>query len=178
MDLLIEFVLDLICAITGRREPDKMPSDLEYVESFTVKPYPKNIILYLLGVAVMLAVGLIAYFDGETVFGYVFIVASTLLLLGCLFFEMDRYEIDSVRIVRHRLLSVKEIPWSEVREVRLIEKSYDSSVTIALYGEDRLLVDFVSPMKGFWQIQRTAEHLGFDIVREKDTPISKIVRRK
>lgn len=178
MDSLIEFIIDVIYEITGRRERDKMPDGLEYKESFTVKPYPKNVILYMLGVAVILTVGLIAYFEGETVFGYVFIASAVLLFLICLFLELDRYEIDSARIVRHRLLSVREIPWSEVREVKLLEKSYDSSVTIALYSEDRLLVDFISPKKNFWQILKTAEHLGFDIVKEKDASISKIISHK
>ena len=62
-----------------------------------------------------------------------------------------------------------------MRRVKLFENTNESSVSLALYGDRGLLIDFVSPMKNFWYIQRMAEHLGYEIITEKDPSIKDIL---
>ena len=67
------------------------------------------------------------------------------------------------------------IYWKNVRFVKLFEKTGDRSVTLALYSENKLLIDFISPMKCFFSIQKMAEHLGYEITFEKDPSLKRML---
>ena len=176
MEYIIELLAELIGNITGKCEPSKMPDGFEYKSSFTVKPYPKNTILWIFGEIACFLVALIAYFGNGIAFASVFLVCGILLLVIGLAQNTRKYKIDDKKIIRLGLFSRKKVfYWNSVRYVKLFEFTNDSNVTLALYDEKKLLVDFVSPQKNFWCIQKMAEHLEYSIIIEKDPSFKKIL---
>ena len=176
MEIIVEFIAELIGNITGKCEPEKMPVDLELKESFVVKPYPKNIISWNLGVIACFAVAPFAYLGDGVAFACVFVICGILLFVLGLLLNLGKYEFNDQKIVyTHLFFKKKTIHWDSVHYVKLFESTNDSSVSLALYSENKLLIDFVSPMKNFWNIQKLAEHLGYKIIVEKDPSIKNIL---
>ena len=176
MEYIVEFIAELIGNITGKCEPEKMPDDLELKKEFVVQPYPKNIVGWIFSVILCFTIAPFAYLGDGFAFACVFVVSGILLLIIGAVLNVGKYEFDDKKITCIRLLKNKVIFWDSVHCVKLYERTNDSSVALALYSKEKLLIDFVSPMKNFWNIQKMAEHLGYEIVVEKDPSLKKILR--
>ena len=176
MEHIVEFIAELIGNITGKCEPDKMPDDLEFKKEFVVQPYAKNMIGCILGVILCFAIAFVCLGDSFAI-AILFVVLGIILLIAALILHTGKYIIDDKKIICTRSpFKSKVILWDSVCCVKLFERTDDSSVTLALYSKEKLLVDFISPMKNFWNIQKMAEHLGYQIIVETDPTLKKILR--
>lgn len=174
MEYVIEFFAELAGALFFKQKPEEMPDDVELQEQFTVTPYRRSAVVYYLTGAVLGAVTVLAYIGNGIGFACLFgIPALLLLVLGPLLYAR-KYEVDVKTITVTRCFFFKKtVEWNQVTCVKQLEKSDNSSVTLALFFNDRLAIDFVSPMKNFWQVRKLAEHLGYEIIIERDAPLKK-----
>ncbi len=176
MEYIVELIAELIGNITGKCDPEKMPDDLELKKEFVVQPYPKSIVGWILVVILCFAIAPFAYLGNGFAFACVFVVLGIILLIIGAVLNVSKYKFDDKKITCIRLHKKnKVIFWDSVHCVKLYERTNDSSVALALYGKEKLLIDFVSPMKNFWNIQKLAEHLGYEIIVEKDPTIKTIL---
>ena len=66
----------------------------------------------------------------------------------------------------------KIILWKDIICIRVIEKTDESEVTIALYNKDKKCVsDIGTNMENAWYIVKMAEHKNIEIRKEKDLTI-------
>jgi len=108
MDYIIEFLAEFIGNITGKCEPEKIPDDLDFKESFVVKPYPKNIILCCLCVITCFVIVPFAYIGNGVTFAGIFGVCGIILLILGMYLNVRKYEIDDQKNRLYQLFFQKE----------------------------------------------------------------------
>jgi hypothetical protein len=69
----------------------------------------------------------------------------------------------------------KQFQWSDVQCVRVIEKSDEKSVIIAIYDESgKCIIDLNTDMENAWYVVKMAEEKSIIIYHEKDLSLKQI----
>ena len=69
----------------------------------------------------------------------------------------------------------KQFPWSAVRCVRVVEKTEEKSVIIAVYDESgKCVIDLNTDMENAWYVVKMAEEKSIIIHYEKDLSLKQI----
>ena len=177
MDHLVEFVLELLFG--GAKEtPDQRP-EMEYVDRFVVR-YPRR------KTAAVLCVGLICtsvfsflcfFVQGDVRYLYAAFAGLGAIVCALYWYELTfRCEFDGQKIARRSLvLFQKEIKWSDVLCVRLVERTNEKSRIIALYNQaGKCVIDFGTDMENAWYIVKMAEQKEIEIKNEKDLTLKQL----
>lgn len=176
MDELIGGLIEALGEMLLRADPEQMPENATYKESFCVKMDQKGAVGFALIGTLLIGGSVMAYLGNGFAFACLLFVPG--LLAAVLSFLTYRcYDINEETVTARPLLGRKKvILWSDVKKVTLFQTSGNAGVTIVLFGEKRSLADFSSPLVGFWQILKMAEHLGYEITVEKDASLRKMTR--
>lgn len=175
MEHFIEGVLELLFGLI-KFKPEQMP-DITYRSDFTVKHYPKHILgLIVLSLVVILVFSVLAFIFSNVPMAVFFGILTFVLLLLSAYSFTYRCAVTEEKMMQRTFgLLKKTVFWKDIICVRIITKTNDSSVTIAIYNNDKkCVIDFCSPMQNFWHIVKMAEYKGIEIRKEKDLSIKEL----
>ena len=177
MDHLVEFVLELLFG--GAKEtPDQRP-EMEYVDRFVVR-YPRRKTAAVLCVSLLgtlRAFLLWLFIRNEARYLYAAFAGLGAIVCALYWYELTfRCEFDGQKIARRSLvLFQKEIKWSDVLCVRLVERTNEKSRIIALYNQaGKCVIDFGTDMENAWYIVKMAEQKEIEIKNEKDLTLKQL----
>ncbi len=179
MEHFIEGVMELLFSFI-KTKPDQMP-ELEHKTNFVVQ-YNKTVrivVLVLLSILLFAVLFLYACAVGDLkVILAILAVSDFILLIINGFLLLTKYDVTTEKIKRTVFYTFKkDIGWDDIICIRIIEKTDEESVTIALYNRERkCVVDISSKMENAWQIVKIAEQKSIDIRQEKDLSIKQMRR--
>ena len=159
-----------------KQKTDTMPDGEELSDCFTVRQaWRETIFLFLLSVGILCGAlfGLVLP-RRELTLGICFSVLGLVLLVSSLLYGSVWYKVDRCTIVRKFLFCRKTVYWRDVTCAKILEKSGEKDVILALYSGERLVMDICSPMKNFWKIVKLAESRGLTVQREAYVSIRKM----
>ena len=177
MDRFIKCILELLFGL-AKDTPDKMP-EIEYVDHFVAR-HPRRKIYYrifatLIIVAIFSVLWIVIKQEERALYA-VFVGLGIILFLLSLFAFFFKCAIDDTNIYSSFFwLFRKKIKWQDVLCVRVVEKTNEKSVIIALYDQaGKCIVDFNTDMENAWYVVKMAEHKGIELKNEKDLTIKQI----
>lgn len=183
MDFFAQVVFEIFCEFTSgliKSKPKQMPNDVEYNEEFSVY-YSKLLTFIVLTFFGLAFVGflLLGHFINDNDAEYImYIIAACFLILfliSSFLFSIKCY-FTTEKIVKTTLfIFKKEILWQDIILLRIIEKTDNTNVTLALYNKNKKCVYTVeSNYKNAWLLVKMVEHKQIKIKKEKDLSIWKI----
>lgn len=170
MEHFIEVVLELLFGL-AKDKPNEMP-EIDYMDAFVVKHRTKKTFIRIVVSLLIMAVFSLLWFviKGETRFLFViFVILSAIVLLLSLHALSYKCVITSSSL-KVSVFGVfrKQIEWKNIVSVRIIQKTNEEDVIIALYNpEGKCVIDFYSDMQNSWYIVKMAEHKCIKIRKEK-----------
>ncbi len=177
MEHFIEGFLELLFSF-AKSKPKKRPT-LEQKNDFVVHYNKVASIIslppsFLAGTAFL---GFSFIMDNDT--KVLFIIFSVLFFLTFFLFSFlfsIKYYINKKEIVKQTLFFFKKtILWEDIICLRIIEKTDESEVTIALYGKDKkLALDVSSQMENAWYLVNMAETKQIEVKKEKDLSLKQL----
>lgn len=172
------FVAELLFGL-AKNSPDKMPEDITYKPAFVVRYSKKKTIAKIVATLIIIVVFSLLWviFKDET--RYLFIV---FVVLGFALFVLSLISFSFRCSVTEILLKSsywglfnKQFPWSNVRCVRVVEKTEEKSVIIAVYDESgKCVIDLNTDMENAWYVVKMAEEKSIIIHYEKDLSLKQI----
>ena len=171
LDDLFEAGLELAFDQLPKAQPEKMP-DLPDMDAYTVKhPVATAAIMQLILVVATVGCCVAAPFTHEIFYVFAFL-SGILFLLYSYSFSIQCTVTQEKLSKRVLFLIKKEISWTEIRCVRVVEKTDVSAVTIILYGQNgKSVADYSSDMDNAWQLVKTALRKRIPVREEKDLTI-------
>lgn len=177
MEHFVELILELLFGI-GKHSPEQMP-DIEFKEHFTVRYKRKQTIAKICASLFVIIIFSLLWFviKHETR-----ILFAVFVFLGAIIFALSIYTFSFVcRINDHEisrrflLIFSKKIKWCNVQCVRVVEKSNEKAIIIAIYNQiGKCVIDFNTDMENAWYIVKMAEHLSIEIKYDKDLSIKQL----
>lgn len=180
MGHFFEFVTELLFGL-ARHSPDEMPNDITYKSDFIVKhPTKKNlarIFASLLIIVVFLLLWLIIKHETRYLFAIFVVLGCVLLVLSLVSFSFRCVVTETFLESSYWGLSKKYIPWRNIQCVRIIEKTDEKSVMIALYNKNgKCVIDINTDMENAWYVVKMTEEKSIIIKREKDLSLKQTSR--
>ena len=178
MEHLIEGVLELLFSFS-KDKPDKMPSEVEYKQNFVVKSSRPAILVRIIASLVLFLVFALLWIviKGEVRALFVMLtILSGIVLLLCLFSASFKCRVtqDLLKSSYWCFLK-KELLWSDVKCVRVIEKTDEKDVIIAIYNSDgKCVIDFGSEMDNAWCVVKMAQEKNVLVENKKDLTLKQI----
>lgn len=178
MEHFIEIIAESIFGL-AKETPDKMPEDMMYQPNFIVRhPMKKTLARTVASLIVGGVFSLVCLFmDIDTRILYIAFV----ILFGSVFFlsliALSFRCCVSERCIKKSYWGLfgKAMEWHRVSCVRVIEKTDEKSVIIAIYNEDgKCVIDVNTDMDNAWYVVKMAEVKGITIKREKDLSLKQI----
>ncbi len=178
MGHLFELITELLFDF-AKHTPDKMPDDITYNPKFIVKhPTKKNIIRIIATLIIIIVFSLLwMIVKHETRYLFViFVILGFALLVLCLIsFSFHCYVTESFLKSSICGLFKKQLQWNNVKCLRVIEKTDEKSVIIAIYDESgKCIIDLNTDMVNAWYVVKMAEEKSIIIYYEKDLSLKKI----
>ena len=178
MEHLFELVTELLFGI-AKHTPDKMPDDITYNPKFIVKhPIKKNIARIIATLIIIITFSLLwMIVENETRYLFVIFVVLgfALLVLSLISFSFRCSVTEILLESSYWGLLKKQIQWSNVRCVRVVEKTDENSVIIAIYDENgKCIIDLNTDMENAWYVVKMAEEKSITIKHEKDLSLKQI----
>lgn len=178
MEHIVELVAEMLfgCA---KNNPDKMPEDITYKPNFIVKhPIKKNVARILATLIIMIVFSvlwIITKDDTRFLFVGLIVLAFALLALSLIAFSFRCFVTESFLERSYWGLNKKHILWSDVQCLRVIEKTDEKRVIIAIYNKDgKCVLDLNSDMDNVWYVIKMAEQKNITIKHEKDLSLKQI----
>ena len=164
----------------AKHSPDKMPNDITYKSDFVVKhPAKKNlarIFATLLIICIFVTMDIIEHETGF-LFAFFVILSCVLLVLSLISFSFRCSVTETLMESSYWGLLKKHTLWSDVWFVRIIEKTDEKSVIIAVYNESgKCIIDLNTDMENAWYVVKMAEEKNIDIKYEKNLSLKQIFR--
>lgn len=179
MGHFVELVLELIFE-HATDNPEEMP-EMDYKDSFTVRYYRRRTLvsffLMLIWEGVFILLCVLIKDDTRGLFVVFACIGAILLVLSVYELSFKCY-VDDTKISSSKWwLFKKKVSWQDVLCVRILEKSKEKTVAIALYSTSkRCMIDFNTDMENAWYIVKMAERKGIDVQKTRDLPLSKMGR--
>ncbi len=173
----IEAVAELLFGFV-KSKPDKRPT-IELKNRFVIS-YDKTTSIILLLLLFLAGTAFLVFsFVTDKDTKILFIIFSGLFFLVFFLFSFVfsfKYYVTPETIQKTVLFAFKKIIlWEDIICVRIIEKSDEREVTIALYNKDKKCVsDIGTNMENAWRIVDMAEYKNIEIRKEKDLTIEQI----
>lgn len=180
MEHFVEIIAESLFGL-AKETPDTMPEDISYNSDFIVRHPAKKTLARTVASLIVAGVFSLAcllmdidtrilYVLFTVLFGSVFFLSLIALSFRC--FVSER----CINKSYWGLLS-KRIEWHQVSCVRVVEKTDEKSVVIAIYNEDgKCVIDLNTDMDNAWYVVKMAEVKGVTIKQEKDLSIKQISR--
>ena len=171
MGHFVELVLEFLFGL-AKDSPDKMPS-VNYIDSFVIRHPRKKTLVRICATLVLIVVFSVLWFlvKHETRFLFVIfaVLGFILLALSVFSFSFECY-VNDIIISRNILwISKKKILWKDIKCVRVVEKTNEKAVIIALYDQiGKSVIDFNTDMENVWYIVKMAQHKSINIKYEKN----------
>ena len=172
MDFFIELVAEALFG-SAKESPEEMP-EIEYKEAFFIQhPRKKilaNICASLIGVAVFALLWILIEHETRYLFLIFAVLGTSNLLFATEAFSykcfVDETEISQISFWFFK----KKVQWSDVSCVRVLEKTGDKTVIIALYNANgKFMMDFLAGMENAWYVVKMAEQKGIEIKKVRDS---------
>lgn len=178
LEHFLEIVAELLFGF-AKSSPDKMPDDITYKPTFIVKhPEKKNIariFATLVIIVVFSLLWIIIKHETRYLFAIFVVLGSVLLVLSLISFSFRCSVTETSLESSYWGLLKKCIPWSDVRCVRVVEKTDEKSVIIAVYNESgKCIIDLNTDMENAWYVVKMAEEKNITIKQEKDLSLKQI----
>ena len=178
MEHFFELVAELLFGL-AKHSPDKMPDDITYKPNFIVKhPIKKNIARILATLIIIITFSLLwMIVKNETRYLFVIFVVLgfVLLVLSFISFSFRCSVTETLLESSYWGLLKKQIQWSNVQCVRVVEKTDEKSVIIAIYNENgKCIIDLNTDMENAWNVVKMAEEKSITIKQEKDLSLKQI----
>ena len=170
MEHFVEMIAESLLGL-AKETPDTMPEDISYNSDFIVRhPVKKTLARTVASLIVACGFYLVwLLIDIDTRILYIaFAVLFVALSFRCCVSEQCIKK-------NYWGLFGKAMEWHRVSCVRVIEKTDEKSVIIALYDEKgKCVIDVNTDMDNAWHIVKMAEVKGITIKREKDLSLKQI----
>ena len=178
MEHLFELVTELLFGF-AKHTPDKMPDDITYHPEFIVKhPIKKNITRIISTLIIIITFSLlwiIIKHETRYLFAIFVVLGFALLVLSLVSFSFHCYVTESLLVSSYWGLFKKQLQWRNVQCVRVVEKTDEKSVIIAIYDESgKCIIDFNTDMENAWYVVKMAEEKRITIKQEKDLSLKQI----
>lgn len=178
MEHFIEFILDLLFGL-AKDSPDKMPS-IEYIDNFVIRSPRRKTLATICAILILTVVFSVLVFlikhDIRFVFAVVAVLLFILLALYVYIFSFECYVNDIVISQKVLWIFKKKIQWQHIQCVRVVERTNEKNVIIALYDQTgKCVIDLDTGMENVWYIVKIAEHKSIDIKNEKDLSIKQLL---
>ena len=178
LEHFFEIVAELLFGF-AKSSPDKMPDDITYKPTFIVKhPEKKNIariFATLVIIVVFLLLWIIIKHETRYLFAIFVVLGCLLLVLSLISFSFRCSVTETSLESSYWGLLKTNIPWSNVRCVRVVEKTDEKSVIIALYNESgKCIIDLNTDMENAWYVLKMAEEKNITLKQEKDLSLKQI----
>ncbi len=178
MEHFFELVAELLFGF-AKHTPDVMPNDITYKSSFVVKhPIKKNVARILSTLIFIIAFSLlwmIIKHETRYLFAIFVVLGLALLVLSLVSFSFRCHVTESLLKRSFWGLFKKQLQWSDVKCLRVIEKTDEKSVIIAIYDESgKCIIDLNTDMDNAWYIVKMAEEKNIIIKHEKDLSLKQI----
>ncbi len=178
MEHFFELVAELLFGF-AKHSPDKMPDDITYKPNFIVKhPKKKNIVRIFATITIIVAftiLWIIVKHETRYLFAIFVVLGLALLVLSFISFSFHCYVTESFLESGFLGLFKKKLQWNEVQCIRVIEKTDEKSVVIAIYDEScKCIIDLNTDMDNAWYIVKMAEEKNIIIKYEKDLSLKQI----
>lgn len=179
MSNLIELFLELLFGM-AKASPDKMPN-IEYKDSFCIKhPRKKTLVQICATLIVIITFSLLWIFiKHETrILFLIFIILGIMLFFLSILGWSFICRVNEEKLVRSIFwMFQKTVAWQDVICIKVIEKTDENSVIIALYDKSgKCAMDFNTDMENAWYIVKMAEYKEIPIKSEKDLTIRELKR--
>ena len=178
MGYIVELIAELLFGLS-KNKPDKMPDDISYNSNFIVKHPAKKTIARIVATLVIITVFalLLIIVDADTQILYVIfiILFGALLILSLITFSFRCYVTEQHIKKSYWGLFSKHIEWDNVSCIRVVEKTDEKSVIIAIYNDDgKCVIDLNTDMENVWYIVKIAEVKNITVKHEKDLSLKQI----
>lgn len=178
MGHFIEIIAELLFGL-AKDKPDKMPENISYNPCFTVRHPVKKTIARI--IATLIVIGVFSIFwifvDSDTRILYIIFIVllGILLMLSLMAFSFRCYVTEQYIQKSNWGMFCKHIEWNNVSCIRVIEKTDEKSVIIAIYNDDgKCVIDLNTDMENVWYVVKMAEAKNITVKHEKDLSLKQI----
>ena len=178
MEHFVEVIMELLFSL-HKDTPDKMPEDIAYNPCFVVGLSTKKIVFKILTTLILICVPvlLLRVVHGNTRLLFIALIillsiALIFILTGVSFrcFVSEQYIHKS-----HWGMFRKHLEWSSVSCIRIVEKTNEHYVIIAIYNENgKCIIDLDSELDNAWYVVKMAEVKNIEVKHEKDLSLKQI----
>lgn len=178
MEHFIEIIAELLFGLV-KDKPDKMPENISYNPCFTVRhPVKKTFAIIIASLIVIAVFSLLWIFvDNDTRFLCVIfiILFGVLLMLSLIAFSFRCFVTEQYIYKNYWGMFSGRIEWCNVSCIRVIEKTDEKSVIIAIYNnEGKCFIDLNTDMDNVWYVVKMAEAKNITVKHEKDLSLKQI----
>ena len=178
MEHFFEFIAELLFGL-AKSKPDQMPSDISYNPIFLIRHPAKKILARVFATIIVIGVFslLWIFVDNDTrlLFIIFIILLGILLILTLIVFSFRCYVTEQHIKKSYWGLFSKYIEWDKVSCIRVVEKTDEKSVIIAIYNDDgKCVIDLNTDMENVWYIVKMAEVKNITVKHEKDLSLKQI----
>ena len=177
MGHFVELVMELLFGL-AKSTPEKMP-EIDYVDHFLIRhPFEKTFARICFGLIMIVVFSVLwVVIKEETRYLFAaFVVLNIMLLFLSLYTFSFRCYVNEEKISRtFFLIFKKEMKWQDILCVRVVERTDEKAVIVALYDQTgKCVMDFDSDMDNVWYMVKMAEHKAICIRHEKDLSIRQL----
>ncbi|MBE7027360.1 MAG: hypothetical protein E7410_07385 [Ruminococcaceae bacterium] len=178
MGHFFELIAELLFGFV-KHTPDKMPDDITYKPDFIVKhPAKKNlarIFATVIIIGVFSTLWMIVKHETRYLFIVFVVLALALLVLSLISFSFRCNVTENILESSYWGLFKKRLQWSNAQCVRVIEKTEEKGVIIAIYDENgKCIIDLNTDMDNAWYVVKMAEEKNITIRQEKNLSLKQI----
>lgn len=179
MEHFVELVAELLFGF-AKHSPDQMPDDITYKPEFVVKHPTKQtiarVIASLIIIVVFSVLCLIVKDDTRFLFAIFIILSLVLLVLTLISFSFRCVVTESFLESSYWGLFRKRILWSDIRCIRVVEKTDEKGVIVAIYNENgKCVIDLNTDMNNTWYVVKMSEEKNITIKHEKNLSLKQIL---
>lgn len=176
MQLFIEAVAELLFGL-AKNYPDEIP-EISYKSEFVVKHSLKKTLARICAAFIIILIfSLLWLFIKDE--RYLFAIICS---LGIIPLVLSLISISFKCLVTEICLKQlffgmfkKTLKWNDVSCVRIIKKTDEKDVIIAIYNNDgKCVIDLSSDMENAWYVVKMAEYKNITVKQEKDLSLKKI----
>ena len=172
MEHFFELVAELLFGF-AKHTPDKMPDDITYKPDFIVKGSTKKNLARIFASIVIIAVfstlWIIVKHEARYLFAVFVVFGLILIVLSFVSFSFSCHVTESTLESSFWGLFKKKLQWNNVQCIRVIEKTEEKSVTIAIYDQSgKCIIDLDTELDNALYVVKMAEEKNIAIHNEKD----------
>lgn len=173
MEFFIELVAEALVA-SAKESPEEMP-EIEYKEHFVVRHPRKKTLAHICASLIWVVAFTVLYwilFEHETRYlMLIFAILGAFISIFAAEAFSYRCSVDETEILQTSFwIFKKKVQWSDVSYARVLEKTGDKTVIIALYNANgKFMIDFLTGMENAWHVVKMAEQKGIEIKKVRDS---------